>query len=40
MNTKQDFLDGKKPEGCSRCWKDEAVKVESKRQRDWNRTSR
>lgn len=32
---KQDFLDGKKPEGCSRCWKDEAVNVESKRQRDW-----
>lgn len=32
---KQDFLDGKKPEGCSRCWKDEAVQVESKRQRDW-----
>lgn len=32
---KQDFLDGKKPSGCSRCWKDEAVNVESKRQRDW-----
>lgn len=32
---KQDFLDGKKPEGCSRCWKDEELGVESKRQRDW-----
>ena len=32
---KQEFLDGKKPEGCARCWKDEELGVESKRQRDW-----
>ena len=31
----QDFLDGKKPEGCSRCWQDEASGILSKRQRDW-----
>lgn len=32
---RQDFLEGKKPAGCSRCWKDEDYGVESKRQRDW-----
>lgn len=35
---KQDFLDGKKPEGCVRCWRDEDAGVESNRQRYWKTT--
>jgi len=31
------FLDGKKPSGCERCWKEEAAGVKSKRQLDFER---
>ena len=37
---KQKFLNGEKPDACSRCWKDEAVGYPSKRQIDyknWNK---
>ena len=30
----QDFLNGSKPQGCTRCWRDEDVGIESKRQLD------
>ena len=32
---RQDFLDGNKPNGCARCWRDESVGIESKRQLDF-----
>ena len=32
---KQDFLAGRKPEGCRRCWHDEEAGHTSKRQLDW-----
>lgn len=31
---KQEFLEGKKPPGCQRCWDDEQAKIPSKRQLD------
>lgn len=31
---KQEFLDGKQPAGCHKCWKDEELGIESKRQLD------
>ena len=33
-NLRQQFLDGKKPEGCNRCWQEEASGKTSKRVRD------
>lgn len=32
---KQDFLQGKRPSGCSRCWQDEDSGIQSKRQLDF-----
>lgn len=37
-NLRQEFLEGKKPAGCARCWKDEDSGVESNRQRYWKTT--
>ena len=34
---RQEFLDGKKPDGCSSCWKEEAVGKTSKRQHMWRK---
>ncbi len=36
-NLRQEFLDGKKPQGCTRCWKEEASGKTSKRVRDNDR---
>ena len=36
-NLRQQFLDGKKPENCSSCWKEEAVGKMSKRQHMWKK---
>jgi len=33
----KEFLDGKKPAGCMRCWKDEDAGIKSKRQLDYER---
>ena len=33
-NLKQNFLDGKRPSACRRCWKDEDAGILSKRQMD------
>jgi len=33
----QEFLDGKRPKGCDRCWKEEDAGVKSKRQLDYER---
>lgn len=32
---REDFLNGVKPQGCSRCWNDESAGIESKRQLDF-----
>jgi sulfatase maturation enzyme AslB (radical SAM superfamily) len=37
-SVKQDFLAGKRPEGCARCWRDEDAGLESKRQLDFKYT--
>ena len=36
-NLQKEFLDGKKPAGCMRCWKDEDAGIKSKRQLDYER---
>ena len=36
LNLRKQFLEGKKPAGCVRCWKDEAAGYPSKRQIDYN----
>jgi hypothetical protein len=32
---REDFLAGRQPEGCGRCWQDESADLPSKRQLDW-----
>ena len=37
-NLRSDFLEGKRPEGCARCWRDEDAGLPSKRELDWKYT--
>ena len=39
LNLKKQFLEGKKPQGCLRCWKDEEAGYPSKRQMDYDNFS-
>ena len=36
-NLQKQFIDGKKPAGCMRCWKEEDAGIKSKRQLDYER---